>query len=57
MGEAHAEEAVARAAALGLGLNVWTVNDPPDIVRLAGLGVDSIITDTPRIARQALGRE
>jgi glycerophosphoryl diester phosphodiesterase len=57
MGEAHAEEAVGRAAALGLGLNVWTVNDPPDIVRLAGLGVDSIITDTPRIARQALGRE
>jgi glycerophosphoryl diester phosphodiesterase len=57
MGEAHAEEAVARAAALGLGLNVWTVNDPPDIVRLAGIGVDSIITDTPRAARQALGRE
>jgi glycerophosphoryl diester phosphodiesterase len=57
MGEAQAADAVARAAALGLGLNVWTVNDPPDIVRLAGLGVDSIITDTPRIARQALGRE
>ena len=57
MGEAHAAEAVERAAALGLGLNVWTVNDPPDIVRLAALGVDSIITDTPRAARQALGRE
>jgi glycerophosphoryl diester phosphodiesterase len=57
MGEEHAENAVARAAALGLGLNVWTVNDPPDIVRLAEAGVDSIITDTPRIARQALGRE
>jgi glycerophosphoryl diester phosphodiesterase len=57
MGEAHAAEAVDRAAALGLGLNVWTVNDPPEIVRLAELGVDSIITDTPRAARQALGRE
>jgi len=56
MGEANAEDAVARAVELGLGLNVWTVNDPPDIVRLAGVGVDSIITDTPRIARQALGR-
>ncbi len=56
MGEAYAAEAVARAAELGLGLNVWTVNDPPDVVRLAGLGVDSIITDTPRVARQALGR-
>jgi glycerophosphoryl diester phosphodiesterase len=57
MGEAQAEEAVARAAALGLGLNVWTVNDPPDGVRLAGAGVDAIITDTPRVARQALGRQ
>ncbi len=57
MSEAHAADAVERAVALGLGLNVWTVNDPPDIVRLAELGVDSIITDTPRIARQALGRE
>jgi glycerophosphoryl diester phosphodiesterase len=57
MSEAHAADAVERATALGLGLNVWTVNDPPDIVRLAELGVDSIITDTPRIARQALGRE
>jgi glycerophosphoryl diester phosphodiesterase len=57
MGEAQAEEAVARAAALGLGLNVWTVNDPPDVVRLAGAGVDAIITDTPRVARQALGRQ
>jgi glycerophosphoryl diester phosphodiesterase len=57
MSEAHAADAVERAAALGLGLNVWTVNDPPDIVRLAELGVDSIITDTPRVARQALGRE
>jgi glycerophosphoryl diester phosphodiesterase len=57
MSEAHAADAVERAAALGLGLNVWTVNDPPDVVRFAELGVDSIITDTPRIARQALGRE
>ena len=28
-----------------------------EIVRLAALGVDGIITDTPRIARHALGRE
>ena len=33
------------------------MNDPAEIVRLAELGVDAIITDTPRIARQALGRE
>jgi glycerophosphoryl diester phosphodiesterase len=56
-GEALApEQTVARAATLGIQLNVWTVNDPSEIVRLAALGVDSIITDTPRLARQALGR-
>jgi glycerophosphoryl diester phosphodiesterase len=57
MGEAFAAAAVARAAELDLALNVWTVNEPEDVVRLAQLGVDAIITDTPRIARRALGRE
>jgi glycerophosphoryl diester phosphodiesterase len=51
------EETVVRAAELGIALNTWTVNDPAVIVRLASLGVDSIITDTPRLARQALGFE
>ena len=31
----------------GSTLNVWTVNDPAEIVRLAEVGVDAIITDTP----------
>ncbi|MGZ6996187.1 MAG: glycerophosphodiester phosphodiesterase, partial [Acidimicrobiia bacterium] len=57
LGEAFAADAVARARELGIALNVWTVNDPAEIIRLASLGVDGIITDTPRIARQALGRE
>jgi glycerophosphoryl diester phosphodiesterase len=47
---------VARAAELEVALNVWTVNDPGEIVRLATVGVDAIITDTPRLANQALGR-
>jgi glycerophosphoryl diester phosphodiesterase len=56
MGEAFAADAVARAAELELALHVWTVNEPAEVVRLAELGVDAIITDTPRIARRALGR-
>lgn len=57
LGEAFAPAVVARAAELEVALNVWTVNDSAEISRLAALGVDGIITDTPRIARQALGRE
>jgi len=30
-----------------LGVNVWTVNDPEDIDRMYGLGVDGIITNYP----------
>ncbi len=40
------------AEELEIALNVWTVNDPAEIVRLAAVGVDAIITDTPRLARQ-----
>jgi glycerophosphoryl diester phosphodiesterase len=32
---------------LGLALNVWTVNEPDDLVAMAELGVASIITDQP----------
>jgi len=57
LGAEPAPEVVARAGELGIALNVWTVNDTAEISRLAAVGVDGIITDTPRIARQALGRE
>ncbi|MDR0958846.1 MAG: glycerophosphodiester phosphodiesterase [Propionibacteriaceae bacterium] len=30
-----------------LDINVWTVNEPEDIARMLGLGVDGIITDYP----------
>jgi glycerophosphoryl diester phosphodiesterase len=45
------------AEAQGLGLQVipWTVNQAADIARLAGWGVDGLITDRPDIARRALG--
>ena len=47
---------VRRIRAAGLEVHVWTVNKPDDVRRLAGLGVDSITTDDPVMAREALGR-
>jgi len=38
-------------------VNVWTVNDPADILRMADLKVDGIITDNPLLARKTLGLE
>ncbi len=38
----------------GRGVNVWTVDQPDEMRRLAGLAVDGIITDDPQLARQAL---
>jgi len=32
-------------------VGVWTVNDEPDIRRVLELGVDTIITDNPRLVR------
>ena len=45
-----------RAGELGIAVNIWTVDDEPEIVRLAAAGVDAIITDVPDVARRALGR-
>lgn len=56
LGPDHVDGAVARARELGLALNVWTVNDPAELRRLAAAGVDAVITDTPRAALEALGR-
>jgi glycerophosphoryl diester phosphodiesterase len=47
-------ELVAEAHTLGPAVVPWTVNDVAEIVRLAGLKVDSIITDYPDRARHAL---
>lgn len=48
------ERQIARAKELGLIVNVWTVNDVDDISRMAGLGVDGIITDFPLRAKSIL---
>ena len=45
-----------RAHERGLEVNVWTVNDPAELARLAAAGIDALITDVPDVALQALGR-
>jgi len=40
-------ERVAAAHAASLRVNVWTVNDPAEIARLASWGVDGIMSDYP----------
>ena len=48
------EEMLNEAHALGLRVVVWTVNEADDILALARLGVDGMITDYPDRALQAL---
>ena len=47
---------VGRCHDRGLLLNTWTVDEHDRIQDLALLGVDGIVTNVPRLARQALGR-
>ena len=41
------ESELAKAKELGLVVNVWTVNSVSDIIRMAEMGVDGIISDYP----------
>jgi glycerophosphoryl diester phosphodiesterase len=50
-----ATAAVADAAAHGVRLDVWTVDEPDEIAALAAAGVDAIITNVPDLARAVLG--
>jgi glycerophosphoryl diester phosphodiesterase len=47
-------EAMREARALQLNVNVWTVNSPTDIAEMSALGVTSIITDDPVLAREVI---
>ncbi|MFP5577053.1 MAG: glycerophosphodiester phosphodiesterase [Acidimicrobiia bacterium] len=49
------EAYVALAHDHGLAVNVWTVDDPELIRRLADWGVDGIVTNVPDVAVDALG--
>ena len=48
-------ESVQEAQALKLKVVVWTVNEPADMRRMIGLGVDGIISDYPDRLRQVAG--
>ncbi len=45
---------VKEAQSLGLRVLAWTVNDPAQMERMIGYGVDGLITDRPDLARQLL---
>jgi glycerophosphoryl diester phosphodiesterase len=47
-------EAIERCHALGLAINVWTVDNLETVRRLADLGADAVITNRPDAARAAL---
>ncbi len=51
---ADPEAAVTIATRLGLGVIVWTVDDPALITRLATAGVAGIVSNDPRLARRAV---
>jgi glycerophosphoryl diester phosphodiesterase len=50
------EDLVRAAHDAGLAVNAWTCDEPERIRWLAGLDVDAVITNTPAIALEALGR-
>lgn len=50
------ENRLREAQAAGLHVSVWTVNDPTLMRRLAEMGVDSLITDAPKLAMRVLDR-
>ncbi len=47
-------ETIERCHALGMAVNVWTVDSPDMIRRLVDLGADAVITNRPDEARAAL---
>jgi glycerophosphoryl diester phosphodiesterase len=46
-------EALVQARRLGLRVVPWTVDEPDDVARLIGWGVDGLITDRPDLALAA----
>ena len=56
-GLAIASPSLLKAAALrGLNVQLWTINEQPDMRRLLDLGAHALITDYPDRALQVLGR-
>jgi glycerophosphoryl diester phosphodiesterase len=55
LGPETVEDIVARARELEIAVNTWTVDEEPEIARLAEAGVHAIVTDVPDVARRVLG--
>lgn len=49
-----APDSLSKAHAVGVAMCPWTVNSRREVRRLAGLGVDALITDVPTSARAAV---
>jgi glycerophosphoryl diester phosphodiesterase len=54
LGHDTAVPIVTRAKEVDVSINVWTVNDEAEMVRLAAAGVTAIITDVPDVAHRVL---
>ncbi len=50
----HGEHIVAAAREAGIEIAVWTVDEPAEMKRLAGIGVGAIATNVPDVAHLAL---
>lgn len=48
---------MAESHALGLKVVVWTANQPEDMARLIGMGVDGIISDRPDLLRKVAAEQ
>ncbi|NHJ47958.1 MAG: glycerophosphodiester phosphodiesterase [Asgard group archaeon] len=48
---------VKKADELNLPIRTWTVDQPKDAIKLAKLGIDTIITNNPKVIAQALDRK
>lgn len=49
------EEVIAAAHEAGVVVNAWTVDEPEVMARLAGWGIDGIVTNVPDVALEVLG--
>ena len=57
MAWAWTPEMVKQIRDAGLGVFVWTVDKPEDILRFKALGVDGITTNEPVVVREVLEKK